>query len=132
MITRYIQWMVVAAGLMLVSTSCNDWLDVTPESSFSREEMFSTEDGFVDALYANYRGMSEVTMYGRETLWGFNDVRAQCFDLQDNMYFYPVAQYDFESSRNKAFVATVWGQFYNRIASLNSLLENWKRRMLTS
>lgn len=122
MISNYMKVIAVLVGVFLITTSCNDWLDITPESDFSREEIFSTEDGFVDALYANYRGMSEATMYGIETLWGFNDVRAQYYEVQDNMYYYPISVYELESSRNIASANIIWKNFYKRIASLNSLL----------
>ena len=39
---------------MIVLTSCNDWLDVEPETSVDEKKLFSTEQGFKDAMAGNY------------------------------------------------------------------------------
>lgn len=45
-------------------TSCNDWLDVRPETEQKADDQFSSVGGFFDALVGAYMTMAEADAYG--------------------------------------------------------------------
>lgn len=57
----------LAIGLTLVS--CNDWLDVEPNTEMDRNELFKNEAGFADAMSGIYVNMASDTLYGKNMTW---------------------------------------------------------------
>ena len=52
------------------AVSCNDWLDVRPDTEQKEEDQFSTYKGFRDALTGCYMALANEDVYGcRLTLW---------------------------------------------------------------
>lgn len=50
---KYIQ--IISFLLAAVTLSgCENWLDVKPETEVNEDDMFNTEQGFMDALYGIY------------------------------------------------------------------------------
>ena len=54
---------ILLSVLLLFSlSSCSDWFEVTPENEISKEDLFSTDDGFRTALNGDlpksFRGVS--------------------------------------------------------------------------
>ena len=49
---------------------CSNWLDVTPEGSVDEKDLFSTGEGYRNALNGVYRQMSLTSMYGQQMSWG--------------------------------------------------------------
>ena len=45
-------------------SSCNDWLDVRPDTEQKDEDQFSTAQGFYDALIGAYMEMASRDIYG--------------------------------------------------------------------
>ena len=52
------------------ATSCNDWLDVSPETEKKKEEMFSKEAGYRNVLIGAYIRMKSTSLYGDEMVHG--------------------------------------------------------------
>lgn len=65
-------------GLLL--SSCNDFLDVRPDSEKVEKDLFDSPEGFEDAIYGVYGTMQSGSLYGKELLWGITDIMAQDFD----------------------------------------------------
>jgi hypothetical protein len=90
---------------MFVCTSCNDWLDVEPETSVDEKKLFSTEQGFKDAMAGVYADMASSSLYGQTLSFGFLDIIAQQYDYEtvNNSYgnYYRLADYDYEYNSNK-------------------------------
>ena len=61
---------IVTGVFALLMSSCNDWLKVEPETSVDEEKLFSTEQGFKDALAGVYADMSSASLYGQELTFG--------------------------------------------------------------
>ena len=62
-ITRYI---ITAATALTILTSCDSFLDITPEGQVKRDELLSTNEGVEDALYGVYAQLRSNTLYGQE------------------------------------------------------------------
>ena len=61
-------------SLLVLFTSCSDWLDVTPKDIVDEEDLLKSHLGYRNALNGVYKQMGEIGMYGKELTWGFVDV----------------------------------------------------------
>ena len=51
------------------TASCNDWLDVRPETEQKEEDQFSSVNGFFDALTGCYMTMAGSDLYGERLMY---------------------------------------------------------------
>lgn len=68
----YISTIILISGMLL--TSCDDFLDVRPDSQEVESDLFSTPQGFEDAIYGVYGSMQVSSLYGKEMTWGLTDI----------------------------------------------------------
>ena len=59
---RYI--IMCMCALMLTTTSCDDFLDITPDGQVKRDPLLSTAEGIEDAMYGVYSQMRSTSLYG--------------------------------------------------------------------
>ncbi|WP_455613938.1 RagB/SusD family nutrient uptake outer membrane protein [Bacteroides congonensis] len=113
--------------LLLLATSCSDWLDVNPKNNIKEEELFSTEQGFKEALTGIYMAMCDVSLYGRQLTYGFMDILAQRYDTQsdtETLDYTRTDWYTFPSNQTENYTNKFWGGHYNIIANINNFLTN--------
>ena len=103
--------------------SCNEWLDVQPESEIEGTQMFSTETGFKDVLSGIYANMASANLYGRELTYGLLDVIGGCYYEAgyNGVYAYALNN-DYEQTCVETLINTIWQQGYYTIASINELI----------
>lgn len=112
---------------VLPMTSCMDWLDVKPKTSVDEKELFSREEGFMEALTGIYIQMSATDMYGRELSYGLPDKLAQCYEPGGGSdipqpVFGDEDWYRFPSTKTEGYINSVWKSMYKTIANINNLL----------
>lgn len=107
----------------LALTSCKKWLDVNPQTQISRDELFSTEEGFEEALIGVYTKCTDPTLYGGELTFGTPDVMAQNYTYSfDNLHFQKTSIYDFKDSYFIIRRDNFWRGLYNAIQNANLIL----------
>ena len=111
-------------------TSCNDWLDVTPQAQVSAEKIFSTPEGYESVLYGIYISMTEANAYGQNQTYGLMDVLAQYYDIYTNQShaLYQASVYNYTNGDIRDRVDAIWLNNYNTIANCNILLEHLAER----
>ena len=67
---KKIKIFVLSTLLAMLSTSCNDWLDVNPSDQIKEEYLFETGNGYRTALNGIYRNMTSFSTYGSNLKWG--------------------------------------------------------------
>lgn len=113
---------------ILMTASCADWLDVKPKTSISDAELFSREEGFMEALTGIYIQMSGTDLYGRELSYGIPDILAQCYEPSDDrggggqISFKDPDWYKFPSDKTRQYIDDVWNRMYSTIANVNNFL----------
>jgi len=111
---------------VFVLASCNDWLDVEPETSVDEKKLFSTEQGFKDAMAGVYADMASSSLYGQTLSFGFLDIIAQQYDYEtvNNSYgnYYRLADYDYDYNANKSRITGIWNDMYRVVAEINNIL----------
>ena len=59
-------------ALTFVTTSCDDFLDITPDGQVKRDPLLSTAEGIEDAMYGVYSQMRSTSLYGQELYFSAN------------------------------------------------------------
>ena len=87
----------------LAFTSCNNWLDVTPQGEVEGEDLLTNEKGYNAALNGIYYNLTSTTLYGKELSYGMMDVLAQYWDLSSKSKnsYYKQSQFDYEECECK-------------------------------
>lgn len=113
------------ACLLLVTVSCESWINVEPTDRLSEDKVYSSQKGFLQALNGVYAEMMNTSVYGGHLSVGVIDVLAQYYDGgSDNSYtYYYYPRYDYTNTGVKNTFANVWSKMYSLITSVNIILE---------
>lgn len=108
-------------SLLILNTSCTDWLDLRPESKIVLEDFWMSEEDVQSVLASCYRGLTEESVIYRMIVWG--ELRS------DNMIEgsgFSGERYDMKRILDGDLVPTNsycrWGSFYTVINYCNNLL----------
>lgn len=109
----------------LCFTGCNKWLDVKPEAETTKDELFSSEKGFRDALTGAYIDLKSNNIYGGNLMWGnieymvHNwDVTSSLSTMLTNLVNANYSDADVRSSLDATYAAQ-----YKVVADVNGILE---------
>lgn len=122
-----IQNSLLAILLVIICSSCNDWLSVSPRSQTKEEDMFKTEEGFKNVITGIYTGMCAKELYGAALTYGAIDVLGGYYYMgwsqRENIY-YSLSSYDYENTSSLNVIDSIWSKQYNLIANANIILRN--------
>ena len=116
---------IISTIFILALTSCNSWLDVTPQDTVDEDVLFSTGDGYRNVLNGVYKQMATPSMYGKELSWGMLDVMGQLYHqraFSSGVEYRAVASYKYTDESVKPLIQDIWSLAYNSIANCNSIL----------
>ena len=119
--------LILFTGLLLTLTvSCDNWLDVRPQTEVKVDDNFKTAQGFKDALTGIYLLMSDQAIYGQELSFGMVDVLGKQYTtpFSASGRYYDLSQYNYTTEQAKEVIDPVWSKMYNVIANVNSLIEH--------
>ena len=107
-------------------SSCNDWLDVKPETERDEEEMFDSPNGFKNALTACYIKMNSENLYGKRLTVTDIEFMAQHWTWSESNYSNErkLKDFNYEDDYPKDFFSAVYGELYNIIVQANIILKN--------
>ena len=115
------------AGLSF--SSCNDWLDVQPETESKEENLFSEYRGFRSALTGCYMAMADDDAYGMrltmtniESLAGVWYFASEPYGTNADNYYLTLHDYNNDDAREA--VQTIYSKMYNIIVQLNKIIRN--------
>lgn len=107
-----------------VMTACDSWLDVQPRSQVEDKELFSSEEGYKEALAGVYSSMVSTTTYTKELTYGFIGVLGQEWDYYSSSQYEAASVYDYEAAYPTNYIKGIWKNNYSGIANVNNLLAN--------
>lgn len=116
---RIYMWM---AALALVLTSCENFLDITPDGQVKRDQLLSSPDGIEDALYGAYATLREPALYGTELSFSALEIMAQYLTCFGNDQVTALSNYRYTDTRVKQLFESVWVTMYKNISNVNSVL----------
>lgn len=117
---------------VLALSSCKKWLAVSPATQIKEDKQFSSQQGFVDALFGVYQKAATTSGYGYNTTFGFVDVLAQLYEnksSQTTTWYGQTARYAFASETGtqqnvRSTISNIWSTSYASIAQANYILKN--------
>lgn len=111
----------IVISLLLSLTSCNNWLDVELDNKVDDNKLFSTPQGFKEALAGIYSEMSKSNMYGQSLTMENLDVLSQYFSTSTSYEYWTA--YDYKKSSSKFTISSMWNALYSNISQANCILE---------
>jgi len=100
--------------------SCDDWLEINPETNVELADQLSTAEGFKEMLNGVYIGMAQENLYGHHLMYGDIEFLAQNYYRDSN----PFINFAFTNGSVISRADGYWGDLYNVIANINLILDN--------
>ncbi|MCQ2223674.1 MAG: RagB/SusD family nutrient uptake outer membrane protein [Bacteroidaceae bacterium] len=110
-------------ALLIGLSSCNSFLDITPDGQAKRDEMLQTKSGIEDALYGVYAQLRQSNLYGCELSIRGVEVLAQNMTCPGNDGIEMLQAYDYEKTDIRSWAESIWTLMYNNISNTNSVLQ---------
>lgn len=114
----------IGFACVLLCSSCNDWLSVTPEGQTEAEDLYETDRGCNSALGGIYYTLTNKSLYGKELSYGMMDALAQYWNVDKDIkhnYYYDT-QYDYTNSLVKGRMDAIWNQMYQAVTACNAFI----------
>lgn len=117
---KYIIYLFV---VLFATTSCEDFLNITPDGQAKRDELLATQQGIEDAMYGVYSQMRSTTLYGQELYFHTLEILAHNLECKDNTTLEPLANFEFDNTDVKSLFEGIWTAMYSNISNVNSVLD---------
>lgn len=108
----------------MFATSCDSFLDITPQEQIKRDELLSTREGIEDAMYGVYASMRSNSLYGEELYFSALEIMANTMVCSGNDKVEALGKFDYDHSSVEAVFDAVWTQMYKNISNVNSVLNS--------
>ena len=103
--------------------SCNNWLDVKPETEVEVDRMFENQQGFQNALTGVYLNLKNANAYGGQLMYGTIEYLAQHWEVNTNENLIALSRYNYMNGSVQGSISSIYSQLYAVIASANAILE---------
>lgn len=117
---KYIIYLFVA---LFATTSCENFLDITPEGQSKRDPQLSTPQGIEDAMYGVYSQLRSTTLYGQELHFQTLEVMAHNLYCDKNPAIEALGRFEYENTQVKSLFEGIWIAMYKNISNVNSVLD---------
>ncbi|HRN46670.1 MAG TPA: RagB/SusD family nutrient uptake outer membrane protein [Niabella sp.] len=109
---------------VVLVTSCNKWLDVDLADKVTEEKMFSTPQGYTEALAGVYSAMAASNLYGQSLTMENIDLLAQYYNYDGVSTTYEkLKNYDYEDAGSQSRIAAIWRNMYAAISGANNIIK---------
>ncbi len=116
--------LIVCVAMLGSMTSCDSYLDITPEGQVERDDLLTTSAGIEDALYGVYAQLRNQGLYGQELSFSTLEIMSQSLYCNGNEAITALGKYDYNYSTVENIFINVWTLMYNNISNVNSVLES--------
>lgn len=113
------------------ASSCNDWLDVRPDTEQKEEDQFSTYQGFQDALIGCYMTLGDQDIYGLRLTMTNIESLANLWYIDENTSRYEdkdLAAHTYTTTYSKDAIEAIYAKIFNVIAQANVIIKNVDER----
>ena len=109
-------------SLSFLTTSCNDWLDVSPAEERKKDLMFSKADGFRNVLVGAYIRMKSTDLYGKEMVCETVENMAQHWNFSSGSLGAYLNKYDYRAEIVETAISKIYNNLFKVVADVNGLL----------
>lgn len=112
----------ILIALVFLLPSCGKWLDVKLPNIVDERDLFSTVEGFHEALAGVYSALAEQSLYGGRLTMEYIDLYAQYYRVPTDESYLEHQRYDYDETRVKAIHSTIWRDMYHVIGGANNII----------
>ena len=109
-------------AMLFTTTSCEGFLNITPDGQSKRDELLSTQQGIEDAMYGVYSQMRTQSLYGQELYFSTLEILSQTLWCNGSDGITAMGKYDWTHSSVKGIFESAWTAMYKNISNVNSVL----------
>lgn len=103
-------------------TSCNKWLDVLPKTETPQDVLFSTEQGFKDAMTGVYIQLKADNIYGLKLTMTVTEQLLSNYDVNSGTVEERLGQFNYADAAVQAEMTSIFKGQYKVISSINAIL----------
>lgn len=118
----------ILAAACLLGGGCSGWLEATSSSQISGAKLFSSREGFHEALSGVYVSMGDTYCYGASYTCFTNDLVAGPFMPQNAVSFTDFQNHKYNTVVTVPVLSQMWKTGYNVIANVNNILHELDAR----
>lgn len=125
--TRYFHWSLLFLALATLLGSCSDWLDVKPETEDREKDLFTSYQGFKDALAGCYSTMAGTDLYGERLTMTDVECLACLWDAPNQTQMpeaYAFHSHFYTSPDAESAIKAIYGGLFNVTAQANKILQH--------
>jgi len=115
---KYIEIVIISFISIIITSGCDDWLDIRPESEIVLEDFWKNESQVKQVLAACYRSLTEPDVVRRMMVWGELRSDNVTYGRYITEELYKILNLDI----NAANSFCKWGPFYTVINYCNNFL----------
>lgn len=120
---KRIIYLLIATVFVMNIVSCNKWLDVKPRAQVDREEEFSSELGFMDALTGCYIKMKNRHLYGTKLTMTTLEYLAQNWETTgEGSVEQAIMDFDYRAKSSADTIQAIYANLYNTLVQVNDIL----------
>ena len=116
---------IITVLVALLSVSCNDWLDVRPDTEQKDKDLFTTYK-FQDALTGCYMSLASQDVYGeRLTMSNIESLANLWYQFRNSTRYEDndLMNHDYTGDYSKTAVKTIYAGLFNVIAQANMIIK---------
>ena len=118
-------------GFGLLFSACTDWLQVSSQTDFTEDDMYSSEEGFHKALTGIYIKMADQSLYGAHLTWRMVEYFGHSYHQQSGSNEYQMHFHNYTNSAVSGPIENAWNGLYRLIAQCNNILGNLEAQKAT-
>ena len=111
-------------AMLFTTTSCEGFLNITPDGQAKRDELLSTQQGIEDAMYGVYSQMRTQSLDGQELYFSKLEILSQTLWCNGSDGITAMGKYDWNHSSVKGIFESAWTAMYKNISNVNSVLNS--------
>lgn len=110
--------------LIVLLGGCRKWIDVKPSDRLTEDQLFSTRQGYLNALNGIYVELTNAAIYGDKMTVSNLDVMGQYYITSSTTHkYYQYANFDYIADTPKIVYDNMWKKAYELIVNCNVIIE---------
>jgi len=119
---KKIKYIILALIGLLSTSSCNKYLTVNPKTQMTQDILFSTQNGFKDALTGAYIQFKSNTLYGQNMTMTTTEELISNWDVTANSLEAKLGLFNYTDATVDAMMTSIYSQEYKVISSVDAIL----------
>ena len=120
---KKIIYIIHLAVALFATTSCEDFLNITPEGQAKRDELLESAEGIEDAMYGVYAQLRSNTLYGQELHFHTLEVMAHNLHCEGNTTLTALGNFEYDNTNVESLFEKIWTAMYKNISNVNCVLD---------